>query len=120
MVDRERDKPEKEPATVPQTKPAYTEEYKREVIAHMASTGQSLKQTAAHFGVSANSLREWKRRAGAPLGALPPVASTESPEAELRRLRKENRELQARCEILKKTVGIFSSPSSSDTMRFGK
>jgi transposase len=119
-MDRERGKSEKEPNTVPQTKPAYTDEYKREVIAHMASTGQSLKQTAAHFGVSANSLREWKRRAGAPLGALPLVASTETPEAELRRLRKENRELQARCEILKKTVGIFSSPSSSDTMRFGK
>jgi hypothetical protein len=45
------------------------------------------------------------------------VETTESPEAELR---KENRELQARCEILKKTVGIFSSPSSSDTGRSGK
>ena len=105
---------------MPQTKPAYTEEFKREVLAHMASTGQSLNRAAAHFGVSANSLREWRRRAGASLGTLPSVASTESPEAELRRLRKENRELQARCEILKKTVGIFSSPSSSDTGRSGK
>jgi transposase-like protein len=43
----------------------------------------------------------------------------ESAEAELRRLRKENRELQAHCEILKK-VGIFSSPSSSDMGRSGK
>lgn len=119
-MDRERGKPEKEPNTVPQTKPAYTDEFKREVLAHMASSGQSLNQTATHFGVSANSLREWRRRAGAPLGALPSVVSTETPEAELRRLRKENRELQARCEILKKTVGIFSSSSSSDTMRFGK
>jgi transposase len=105
---------------VPNTKPAYTEEFKREVVAHMASTGQSLNTTAAHFGVSANSLRTWRRRAGAPLGALPAVVSTETPEAELRRLRKENRELQARCEILKKTVGIFSCPSSSDTMRSTK
>lgn len=119
-MDRERGKSEKEPNIVPQTKPAYTEEFKREVLAHMASTGQSLNQTATHFGVSANSLREWRRRAGAPLGALPSVVSTESPEAELRRLRKENRELQARCEILKKTVGIFSSPSSSDMGRSGK
>ena len=30
------------------------------------------------------------------------MEATESPEAELRRLRKEDRELQARCEILKK------------------
>ena len=35
------------------------------------------------------------------VGLAPSVASTESPEAELRRLRKENREVQARCEILK-------------------
>ncbi|MEO0055283.1 MAG: hypothetical protein RLZZ50_1230 [Verrucomicrobiota bacterium] len=52
-MERKRGKTEKEPFTAPQTKPAYTEEYNREVIAHMASTGQSLKQTAAHFGVSA-------------------------------------------------------------------
>jgi len=57
---------------------------------------------------------------GSAAWGAPSVASAESPEAELRRLRKENRELQARCEILKKTVGIFSSPSTSDTMRFGK
>ena len=105
---------------MPKTKPAYSEEFKREVLAHMASTGQSRNQTATHFGVSANSLREWKRRAGAPLGALPSAVSTESPEAELRRLRKENRELQLRCEILKKTVGIFSGPSSSDMGRSSK
>jgi transposase-like protein len=61
-VDREGGRSEKEPKTVPQTKPAYTEEFKREVIAHMASSGQSLNQTAAHFGVSANSLREWRAR----------------------------------------------------------
>jgi transposase len=105
---------------MPQTKPAYTEEFKREVLAHMESTGQTLNQAAIHFGVSANSLGEWRRRAGTPLGAVPPVVATESPEAELRRLRKENRELQMRCEILKKTVGIFSGPSSSDTARYTK
>jgi transposase len=119
-MDRERGKSEKEPNTVPPTKPTYTEEFKREVIAYLASTGQTFNQTATHFGVSANSLREWRRRAGTPLGAVPPVAATESPEAELRRLRKENRELQMRCEILKKTVGIFSSPSPSGMERSSK
>jgi transposase-like protein len=72
-MDRARGKSEKEPNTVPQTKPAYTEEFKREVIAHMASTGQSLKQTATHFGVSANSLREWRGGGGGGRrGAGPP------------------------------------------------
>ncbi len=59
-MDRERGKAEKEPNTMPHTKPAYTDEFKREVLAHMASAGQSLNQTATHFGVSTNSLREWR------------------------------------------------------------
>jgi hypothetical protein len=53
--------------------------------------------------------------AKAPRGTPPPGAASESPEAELRRLRRENRELQMRCEILKKTVGIFSAPSGNDS-----
>ena len=100
---------------MPKTKPAYTEEFKREVLAYQASTGQSQKEVAAHFGVTANSLRDRQRRAQAPLGAPEPAVASESPEAELRRLRRENRELQMRCEILKKTVGIFSGPSGSVT-----
>lgn len=100
---------------MPKTKPSYPEEFKREVLAHWASTGQSQRQIAAHFGVSENSLREWRRRAQAPLGAPKPGEAVESAEAELQRLRRENRELQMRCEILKKTVGIFSAPSGSDS-----
>lgn len=42
-MDRERGRPQKEPNAVPQTKPTYTEEFKREVLAHIASTGQSLR-----------------------------------------------------------------------------
>lgn len=102
---------------MPKSKPAYTEEFKREVLAYQASTGQSQREVASHFGVSANSLREWRRRAQAQLGAPEPAAATEDAQAELRRLRRENRELQMRCEILKKTVGIFSSPSGNDSLR---
>jgi transposase len=102
---------------VPKTKASYTVEFKREVLAYQASTGKSQSEVAIHFGVTANSLRAWQRRAQVPLGAPEPGAASESPEAEVRRLRRENRELQLRCEILKKTVGIFSSPSASDTGR---
>lgn len=102
---------------MPKTKASYTAEFKREVLAYQVSTGQSQKEVATHFGATPTSLREWQRRAQAPLGAPEPGAASESPEAELRRLRRENRELQMRCEILKKTVGIFTSPSASDTGR---
>lgn len=98
---------------MPKTKPAYTPEFKNEVLAYQTSTGTSLRLTAEHFGVSTNSLRAWRRRAQARLGAPEPVVATESAEQELRRLRRENRALQMRCEILKKTVAIFSDPSAN-------
>ena len=98
---------------MPATKPAYTEEFKRDVLDYRASTTESQRQTASHFGITSATLRAWQRRAQTPLGASAPVAATESPEQELRRLRRENRALLMRCEILKKTVGIFSEPTAS-------
>lgn len=80
---------------MPKTKPSYSAEFKREVLAYQASTGQSPKEVADHFGITTNSLRTWQRQ------APDPGVANESPEAELRRLRRENRELQMSCEILK-------------------
>ena len=51
---------------MPKTKPSYTAEFKREVLAYQASTGQSQKEVADHFGVTTNSLRTWQRRAQEP------------------------------------------------------
>jgi transposase-like protein len=89
----------KAPIPIPKTKPSYSEESKREVLAYQASTGQSQKEVSDHFGISANSLRMWQRWTQAALGAPEPGVASENPEAELRRLRRENRELQMRCEI---------------------
>jgi hypothetical protein len=50
LVDRGRGKTEKKPNTVPQTKPGYSEDSKREVLAHMASTGQTLNPPAPISG----------------------------------------------------------------------
>ena len=114
-MDRGRGPIQKETIAVPKSKPSYSAEFKREVLAYQASTGQSQKEVADHFGITTTSLRTWQRPAQAPLGAPEPGVASESPEAELRRLRRENRELQMRCEILKKTVGIFSTPSGNDS-----
>jgi transposase len=94
-------------------KKIYDQEFKREVLAYMASTRESQEAVASRFGIPANTLRYWQRRAEAPLGAPQPGVAREDPQAELRRLRRENQRLQQQCEILKKTVGIFSNPSGS-------
>ena len=95
---------------MPKTKPSYTEEFRREVIAYMRMHGTSQRQTAEHFGVSVGRLRGWERRLGAAPGLSQggQEARIERPEQELARLRRENRSLQMRCEILKKTVSIFA------------
>lgn len=105
---------------MPRTKPNYPEQFKREVLAYQDSTGTTTEQTAKHFDVSANSIREWRKRAEAPLGAPQAAEAKESAEAELKRLRRENRELQMRCEILKKTVTIFSTPSADASKRYDR
>lgn len=94
-------------------KKIYDQEFKREVVAYMASTRESHEAVASRFGIPSNTLRYWLRREEAPLGAPEPDAAKEDPQAELRRLRRENQRLQQQCEILKKTVGIFSNPSGS-------
>jgi transposase-like protein len=102
---------------MPKTNPNYSDEFKQEVLAYQTSTSSSTRQTAAHFGVSGNSILAWRRRLGAPLGGLSNGNAIESPEQELVRLRRENSQLQMRCEILKKTVSIFSDQSGNDTLR---
>jgi transposase len=94
-------------------KKTYDQEFKEEVLAYMASARESQEAVASRFGIPANTLRYWQSRAKARLGAPQPGAASESPEAELRRLRRENHRLEMQCEILKKTVGIFSCPSGS-------
>ena len=91
--------------------PSYTDEFKKEVLAYWASSQESTKEVAGHFGVSEYSLYHWRKKYGTPRKA----ELEESAEEELRRLRRENRQLRLRCEILKKTVGIFSEAPQSDT-----
>ena len=93
---------------MPPTKPAYTEEYRREAVELLLSSGRPLSQVAKELGVSANSLRNWRnQRLGDGSGG---VAGADGPqgEAELRRLRRENEYLRRQREILKKAVSILS------------
>lgn len=87
---------------------------RKHAVTHRDATSRVVPSTAVRVALSqarqiARREGEWRRRTGAPPAVPPSAVSTESPEAELRRLRKENRELQARCEILK-NGGHFQQP----------
>lgn len=95
----------------------FTDEFKTEAVALLASSGRPLVQIAGELGISPSMLRNWRNRcAGRPAGsALHPrltsvVPSVPDPAAEISRLCRENDRLRMERDILKKAVAIFSEP----------
>ncbi len=91
----------------------FTDEFKQESVALLASSGRSLGQIAGELGISPSMLRNWRNRSdGRGAGtALHPnkSASTSSPDPTAG-LRRENDRLRMERDILKKAVAIFSEP----------
>jgi len=89
----------------------YDEAFRRQAVALVESSGRSLKEIAAELGVTHWNLRDWTKKHGRnqPVSAATP----EEMQRELARLQRENQSLQARCEVLKKALGILAEPSSS-------
>ncbi|MGA8937756.1 MAG: transposase [Acidobacteriaceae bacterium] len=94
-------------------KKRYDQNFKRSAVEHWLGSGKSADQVATELGINAQTLKIWKQQ----LAVLPPGANTprtvEALEAENRRLRREMGSLIRQREILKKTLGILSSPSDS-------
>jgi transposase len=85
----------------------YTEEFKRDAIALVDSSGKTVTAVARELGISSESLRGWYRKTKAGRGEGQSGELTSAAREELRRLRKENREQQQTIEILKKAAAFF-------------
>ncbi|MCA1697921.1 MAG: transposase, partial [Actinobacteria bacterium] len=48
---------------MPRTRPAYPEEFRREAVELVRTSGRSIPQLAAELGCSPQSLRTWVRQA---------------------------------------------------------
>lgn len=98
------------------TRRLFTDEFKREAVELLASSGRPLSQIAGELGIAASMLRAWRNKgdggqAGSPRrpstqAAIPPAGADLA--AENARLRRENERLRMEREILKKTLRIFS------------
>ena len=95
----------------------FTDEFKREAVSLLASSGRPLLQIANELGISPSMLRNWRngsegRNAGSARHPIPASAphSVPDPASEIARLRRENDRLRMERDILKKAVAIFSEP----------
>jgi transposase len=80
----------------------YPEEFKREAVELLRTSGQPLAQVARELGVSTESLRLWRKQAEVNAGVRDGLTRDER--AELRELRREVRVLRQEREILKKAA----------------
>ena len=83
----------------------YPDEFKQEAIKLVIQEGYSINQAAAHLGIGRTTLGNWGRRTQKGQGS-----STEETD-ELKRLRKEDRELKMERDILKKAATFFAKES---------
>jgi len=90
----------------------YDEEFRRNAVALVKSSGRPLKEIAAELGVSHWNLRDWSKPNRK---AAVPAANPQQIQREMTRLRRENESLQARCDVLKKALGILAEPKDSAT-----
>jgi transposase len=89
----------------------YSDEFRREAVRLLRSSGRSAPELARELGVSAQSLRNWRYRFGDDGERVDPLASEER--EELERLRRENRILAEEREILRKAAAFFAKESET-------
>ena len=95
------------------TRRRFDEEFRRNAVALVESSGRPLNEIAAELGISHWNLRDWTK--GGERKKTAPPATVEETQHELARLRRENESLKVRCDVLKKALGILAEPSSNAT-----
>ena len=87
---------------MPKTRPAYPPEFREQIVA-LARAGRSVEELAQEFEPSGATIRNWVKAAKAAGGA--PAALSDDERDELRRLRRENKQLRQERDILSKGEG---------------
>lgn len=91
----------------------YSREVREEAIRQLAA-GASTTELARDLGVPESTLQYWRRRAGLP-GVRVETDLSHADQVELKQLRRENEQLRATQEFLKKAIAFFARASESDT-----
>ena len=87
----------------------HSPEFKREAVKLITHEGYSIAEAARSLGLNENMLGRWKREQELKQDhAFPGNGNQSGQEAEVRRLREENRRLKMEREILKKAAAFFA------------
>ena len=101
------------------TRRMFTDEFKREAVALLESSGRPLLQVAAELRIQPSMLRSWRATAygtaprtqtgaTASASAIPRLPSPAEQAAEIARLRRELDRARQEREVLKEAIAIFS------------
>lgn len=105
--------------TAEKTRRKFDETFKREAVQNWLNSGKSAELIADELGLSAALLYSWKKSfapaaaAGGKAAAGAKPGSLADLQAQLDAARRENRHLREQRDILKKTLGILSEPSTN-------
>ena len=90
--------------------PPYSEDFRREAVRLLRSSGRSVSQLAGELGVSPQSLTNWSKQEQLDTGQRSDGLTSDERE-ELCRLRRENRVLAEERKILRKAAAFFAKES---------
>lgn len=90
---------------------SFTEEFKRDAVNLVVIQGYSFKEAASALKINVKNLREWHERFAPEPEACGEGATIEDVLAENARLRKQLRDAELDCEILKKATAYFAKES---------
>ena len=92
--------------SVPKTRPAYPEEFRREAI-ELLRAGRTPRELAESLGVSQQTLRNWRRQDQLDRHERDDGLTGDERD-ELRRLRRENARLMQERDLLKRAAAFFA------------
>lgn len=91
----------------------FTREFKLQAIKLITEQGYSFAEAARQLGILENQLRHWKKQFDVDATQAFPGQGNRSPlEAEVERLRSENKRLQMERDILKKATAFFAKEAT--------
>ena len=89
------------------TRRRFTTEFKAEAVKRLLDGGKGLGEVATELGLSPGQLSAWRNEHLA-AGSAEALAQRKAEQAELQRLKRENKRLEEEVEILRKAAAFFA------------